>query len=363
MWERYPKISKGSAQGELSVVRGEWVVTEKLHGSNFSIIFDGQAVSFAKRSGVLPCDDDFYGFRTQGLDLKLDECVRSLWGEEIAAFAKEGILPEGRLPTSIVVYGELLGGHYPHPNVPAIPGLRPVQCGVWYTPRLHFVAFDVAITNESGHVHFFDFAIARKACKATGFDFVTPLSIGSYADCVNFNTRFQSTLPNELSLPPLSQDNFAEGVVVRPAKEPGHREPDHGRSRGLLKLKIPEFEETTRYGHTQWREARNGYALHESGHRSVASDVDVLRYELLAAVTSQRLLNVVSKIGRVDVTDKKACRSLLAEFVNDAIESLVEDGFLASANDICKAHREELQSCARELTLEYLRAEAKATAW
>jgi hypothetical protein len=42
-------------------------------------------------------------------------------------------------------YGELLGGSYPHPAVPAVPGLSPVQTGIWYTPGLAWVAFDALV--------------------------------------------------------------------------------------------------------------------------------------------------------------------------------------------------------------------------
>jgi len=43
------------------------------------------------------------------------------------------------------VYGELYGGAYPHPSVFAVPDLIPVQRGVWYSPQLSFLAFDLLL--------------------------------------------------------------------------------------------------------------------------------------------------------------------------------------------------------------------------
>jgi len=351
MWERYPKIRKGSVGEEVDIVEGEWVVTEKLHGANFSVIVQEDDVGFAKRSGVLETADNFYGFRTEGIDKELEEKARRLWQTihcEVDG-SRENL-------ASLVVYGELLGGHYPHDKVPAVPDLRPVQCGVWYTPSLHFVAFDVAAISTKGASRFLDFQAAKSACEAAGFDFVSPMYVGSYTQCIHSNVRFQSTLPNKLSLPPLDAENFAEGIVVRPA-----REPLGARTRGLVKLKIPEFEETQAYAHAQWREARKGHTQPSSDAYRMRAEEDLLMYEMLAAVTPQRLANVVSKRGRVDVRDQGACRSLLSEFVQDVLESLVEDKVVPAVDGISKALVDEVRMRAREVTLEFLRGEVAAS--
>jgi len=56
----------------------------------------------------------------------------------------------------------------------------------------------------------------------------------------------------------------------------------------------------------------------------------VLRYELIAAVTEQRLAAVLSKTGEVDTHDRTACRELLNDFEADVVESLVTDGLVDS---------------------------------
>ena len=41
----------------------------------------------------------------------------------------------------IIIYGELFGGIYPDINT----GFKPVQKGIYYSPSIHFIAFDIYI--------------------------------------------------------------------------------------------------------------------------------------------------------------------------------------------------------------------------
>jgi len=34
---------------------------------------------------------------------------------------------------------------YPHPAVPPVPAVQPVQTGCWYSPRIEIAAFDVGV--------------------------------------------------------------------------------------------------------------------------------------------------------------------------------------------------------------------------
>jgi hypothetical protein len=54
------------------------------------------------------------------------------------------------------------------------------------------------------------------------------------------------------------------------------------------------------------------------------SQDEVIKYEILSRITPQRVDSALSKIGRVDITDKKMCRAVLNEFKNDVMESLEE---------------------------------------
>jgi len=136
-----------------------------------------------------------------------------------------------------------------------------------------------------------------------------------------FDIRFNSRLPALLGLPPLEKPNHAEGVVIRPQTEPTKT------GRQLLKRKIPEFSEK-QYRLDDWRINRQA----GGGGGGCAADAEsMLRFEMLACLTSQRVDAAVSKLGRVEPTDRARCRALLNELIADVQATLVEDGLLTAA--------------------------------
>ena len=348
-WSRYPKIAESSAAAPASVTTGQWLCTEKIHGANFSVMATAEGdVHFASRSGTLAEDDNFFGYRSQGLDAYLRPRALALR----QALLQSGASDDG---AAVTVYGELYGGEYPHPEVQvASGGVGPVQRGVWYSPSLSFMGFDVAISDGTG-ARYLSFDSARDAAKEAGFCFVAPVFRGTLAECLDCNVRFASTVPATHGLPPLVDvPNWAEGLVVRPATEP--REAS---ARGLIKRKIPEFSER-QYANDAWRGARHGETTHAGGGgMSWAVKEELLRYEMLAAINQQRLDSVASKIGRVDPTNKVACRRLLDDFMLDVAEALVDDGLLTQADEMITAHvqlHRECESACRPFVARFLRA-------
>ena len=109
--------------------RTDWVVTEKVHGANFSFSWEGGTLGFAKRKAQLSIHDQFFAF--QRLLPLLEQDLRRLF------HSLESELGEG----TIVLYGELFGGHYPHQNIEPVAAVEAVQTGVWYAPDIHFYAF------------------------------------------------------------------------------------------------------------------------------------------------------------------------------------------------------------------------------
>jgi len=347
-WQRYPKIV-GSTASWAGPVAGDYIVTEKAHGANFSVTCNSHlSVEFASRSGILAPCDDFFGFRSQGLHACLSARVRALH----ESLLHDGVIAEEQ---SIVVYGELCGGLYPHEEVQAVRGAKPVQRGCWYSPQLCFFGFDVGVLQlgSSGTI-FLDFAIARQAALAAGFMFVAPLLQGSMSDCLAFDYRFSSTIPAMLKLPSLEEDpNWAEGIVIRPA-----REPTHG-GRRMLKLKIEEFSEK-QYSNDRWRESRSGGSTSGlgGGDASWYEREELLRYEMQAAVNENRLQSALSKLGRIDPADRVACRRLFEAVCADVEESLRDDGLLTTASELAESYasvRHALVRLARQLVTGHLR--------
>merc|ERR1712118_308332 len=74
---------------------------------------------------------------------------------------------------------------------------------------------------------------------------------------------------------------------------------------------------------------------------------ELVRYEMEACVTEQRLDNVLSKIGCVDPQDKAACRQLLEGLKEDVHEALEEEDriVLLSAGTL----QQELDELCRKL--------------
>jgi Rnl2 family RNA ligase len=374
---RYPKIAQSSAQwGSSHPKCNMYVVCEKIHGANFSCVAapDGR-IAFASRGGILGEDDNFFGVRTAGLTEILAINTRKL---------RDALIDSGTAPldSTIIIYGELAGGRYPHPDVPSTPGVLPIQQGVWYSPELVFIGFDVCFLRsdaEDGGAHsadsqFLDFEMARAVATSAGFRFTAPLHTGDFASCLGFDVRFSSRLPTLFGLPSLPDDaNNAEGVVIRPLREPSSG------GRCMLKIKIPEFSEK-RYQHEGWRDARNGSDASKQCCDSGEQAETLLRFEMLACVTEQRLDNVVSKVGFVDPRDRVACRRLFDGLVEDVLDTLVDDGGLLSMREgelrigmqavgsgarnslLPPCLASELETAARALVTKHLRARARAAA-
>lgn len=271
--------------------KATWIVTEKIHGANFCFLTDGSTIHCAKRREFLAEDEDFFGHRT--VLARLAEPLQALF----AQLRRE----DGRTRL-VYVYGELFGGGYPHPDVPAVPGVSPVQTGVWYSPRIEFCAFDVGVLRDGEAERVYldqDEALTR--CEEAQIPFVHPLSRGSYEDAVAFRLGFETTLPAILGLPSLGPTNKAEGVVLKPARAiVVSRRP--GVIRPVIKRKIAEFAEDMRF-----HQAEKWAAPPPTG-----ATLDLLRYEASLLVNENRLHAAVSKVGPVRADDPARLANVLS---------------------------------------------------
>ncbi len=97
MFVKYAKIPDRSSDGH-SVRKEIYVVSEKVHGANFSItaLVDEHrhTVSFAKRSGIIGPEEDFFFCRSSGLTTHLERLV-------------EVLVNQLQSVASVVVFGEV----------------------------------------------------------------------------------------------------------------------------------------------------------------------------------------------------------------------------------------------------------------
>jgi Rnl2 family RNA ligase len=270
--------------------RLKWVATEKIHGANFCFVVGAAGARGARRKALLDPGEDFFSHRA--VQAGLEEGLRALW-RELGS-------PEGAL-----VYGELYGGGYPHPDVAPAPGVSPVQTGCWYAPGIHFMAFDLAVI-AGGERRWIGFEEARGRLVDAGVPCVAPLFIGGFADACAQPVAFETTLPALHGLPPLD-DNLAEGFVVKPLGEallPDGRRP-------VVKIKHPRFAEDARY-----HQAR---APEREPHAPEVAPLDALEWAVLSRMTPPRLQSARSKLG-----PSAPAGALAAEVARDVSEDLEE---------------------------------------
>lgn len=115
------------------------------------------------------------------------------------------------------MYGELYGGVYP--GAPSPPGTSGVQGGVFYSPRLQFVAFDVRVDHD-----YLDFYDARTVCRAARLRFTPVHHRGLFASVLAWAhahkddpVRIREVHVGSEELPEL-ENNGGEGYVVRPCR-------------------------------------------------------------------------------------------------------------------------------------------------
>ena len=300
MYDKIPENTRrwGVDEAEMRrATRGDWVVSEKIHGANFCAVVDGAGIRGAKRKSLLADGEDFFNHR------RVLERLRGPLRHLFAAVADAGGAPE-----KLLVYGELYGGRYPHPEVPEVPGVQAVQTGVWYAPDVEFQAFDVAVV-RGGERRWLGFEEARALLQSAGVPCVTPLFIGPYAEALAFSPVFPTGVPARHGLPPL-EDNLAEGIVVKPLAAVSL--PDGGRP--VLKIKHPRFAEDARYHQGErWETPVVG-----------ASPLVALEWAIVSRLNRPRLESALSKLGP-ETPGRVLADEIVADVREEVLESCAEE--------------------------------------
>ena len=162
---------------------------------------------------------------------------------------------------------------------------------------------------------YLDYDVCMQLFKDVGFLYLEPLITGTLQDMLCFELGFKTTLPAQLGLPPLAQEgrrNVAEGIVVKPLKNLV-LETDKGEPRRVIfKRKVEKFHE--------WKPRRKKHTKSKEKEFSKSdADRELLRYEMSALVTDQRVVNTVSKRG---VPEDEEWEELVGEVVADVVESV-----------------------------------------
>jgi Rnl2 family RNA ligase len=295
----YPKVPASiDAWGLTDVAvrwtsRMRWAATEKIHGANLCICIEHERIAVAKRRAVLTGDEDFFDHR---------RVIGPLLGRFRALFDAVRLT---RSTDAVLVYGELCGGGYPHPDIPEVSGVQPVQTGIHYAPDVCFLAFDVGLPLPDAGLELLRFAEALAHLERAAIPVVPVRCVGTLDEVLASSPTFPTAVPRSLGLPELP-DNWAEGLVIKPsdAPPPGLRP--------FLKRKHPAFEETAYHEAQPWPR-RPGAAAEPTA----LEQADALVQRML---TDQRIDSAISKLGRPTTSEQQ--RAVAAEVERDVREEL-----------------------------------------
>ncbi len=259
---------------EYGLGESKYIVQEKAHGSNLSYITD-DGVDFvtAKRNGILNEDEKFYNYDIILAELKPK--FISIWHDLKAKYPQM---------SQMTIFGEVIGGNYPHPDIKANFQASKVQKGIHYSPDNLFYAFDILIDEDN----YLDVTEANQYFAQEELLYAKTLFQGNLDECLAYPNNFSSTIALDLGLPEI-QPNICEGVVIKPIQ---NTYLPNG-TRVILKNKNEKWSEKNRRANKSSTKKEN-----------VASE-KVLKWqeEISAYVTENRLDNVISKIGEVTEKD------------------------------------------------------------
>jgi Rnl2 family RNA ligase len=204
-----------------------WVVTPKIHGTNTSVtvIRGGGRPMVARRNAFLKPGESHYGYQE----------VLAPWLDRLPLLL--GFFPRAK---QVTVYGELYGGLWP-----GVTSAGAVQREVLYSPKRHFVAFDVSVDGK--FLPFYDArAVLRKAAPTLPFTTVafTTCDLDAAVAWAREHADDEAVTAADIAaakLPPLTKPNPGEGWVVRPVMDTWTAGGDQDRP--LLKIKGSKFGE------------------------------------------------------------------------------------------------------------------------
>lgn len=276
---KFPSLENTYRQKEIDKIvmmeiKDQWVVTEKVHGANFSFwVYKNVEtkeidIKCAKRSGWIEEGEKFFNYKS--VLEKYRPMLEKLRGDVLDNF---------------VIYGELFGGN--------------IQSGMCYSLEQDFVAFDMRWINEDGRL---GWALDKLTMLTLKDDYnlpVTPL-IGVYdtfKEALAVEESFTSKLIRQ-DFDGKEEHKETEGIVI----EPNNAVYEPNGSRVYLKKKTKRFLEK---GGKPNIKHKVPMLLQES--------VQLKLDEALLFLNNNRFDSVVSKIGEVSIKDIGKVMGLLTQ--------------------------------------------------
>lgn len=266
-----------------------YCATEKIHGSNTQVYFDGVNFLYGSRNHYLEENEKCYN---------LQDVVQPLKAS-ISNIYKD--IDESRDNVqAIIVFGEVFGGSYPHPDVQKVNNAIKVQKGVFYSPDNHWLVFDIQIIYTDDKREYISFNDMLSLCRRWDLPYVPFLAMfDSLDEALKYPNDGPSQVYKKYNLPAL-EDNVMEGVVIKPF----FCSPYIGQSRLIIKNKNEKFVEKS-------RDKKVNIQQDVPEHISKAIE------EISKYITENRVVNIVSHYGQPTFQD---IGPILQELNKDIIE-------------------------------------------
>jgi Rnl2 family RNA ligase len=261
----------------------QWCATEKIHGSNFSVIYANGELKYARRTDVLKKDEQFFSYKDAMT--KHEDKFNQLFKH----------LVEERKATTVQLFGELHGGIYP--NMKA--NHKAIQKGIYYTPNNEYIVFDILVDDK-----YLDVVDVEGLTEKFKIPCVARTHTGTLNDLLKLSPVFESNIYKLYGLEKVP-NNYAEGYVFKPMNTLFM-----GTTRVIVKHKNPKF------GEVKERSQRGAHIIAE---KKVSDDEMKLLETASRYITKNRYDNVVSKYGDIHIN------KLIGLFVKDAFDDLLKD--------------------------------------
>jgi len=325
MFKKYTSIENSYRTKEVLMIKNsefydeKFCVTEKIDGANFSALVDKDGnVEYAKRSGVLKEDENFYNW--EQIPDKYEESFK-----KIGTF-----LCSQNNCKAVQIFGELYGNR--------------VQKRVKYLPEdstNEFIMFDIRMhfgEGEEGYSQFIPFNQLEIYSENFKIPLVPKLFEGSFEECLEYKNDYESVLARENGVE--EENNITEGNVIRLYEIDGKI----GNSRVILKNKNEKFKEKKNKGKKVVK-------------IELTEDQKKFIEEGSKYITESRLHGLFSK-GEVQ-KDWKQFNKISGLYVKDLWEDFEKDNEEVTklSKSDKKIIRKEIQSMANETIRQFLKKE------
>lgn len=198
-FKKYNSIDNSFEEKFMSKVRLEmphdlqYVVQEKVHGTNVSFICDGKEVKFAKRTAFVSTGENFYDY---------EELLERYHSKVLELFAK--VKEQYPQMIQMTLFGEMFGGLYPHSEVLENKSVRLIQQGVYYTPNHELYCFDILVVTETENF-FLSVEDANTLFESEKLFYAKTLFKGSLDECLDYPNAFPTKVAEWLGFPAINE--------------------------------------------------------------------------------------------------------------------------------------------------------------